>query len=526
MKFISFLKSTGQRIRNVIKNKKVSLLFLAVQFFASIFFIYHLFSLRMLPERFLLLLVIILLGAMLILILSERLSGKKKIPGRVLCIIISGVLLLGGGYVSKAIGTVISITNNSETKIDNMVVAVLHDDSADTLEDIAKDDFGVQYDLKGDEILKTVEGIEQELGQKISTIEYDNITDQIKGLDDGEVRAVILNEAYIELLEEFSNTGMKIIYTRDVEAKIENKEGKQEVKTEEEPFVIYISGIDTYGSIKKTSRSDVNILAVVNPSSHQVLLITTPRDYYIKLPGITGMKKDKLTHAGIYGVDISMAALGALYDVEPDFYVRINFTSFEKIVDALGGIDIDSEYAFTTSGEECTVVKGRNHFNGMEALAFCRERYNLPGGDFQRGRNQQAMLTAMIQKVISPSILTGAGDIMESISGNVDTDMSAEQIQSLIKSQLEDPQPWDVISMDARGTGDRQVCYSIPEMSVYVTQPDQDSVDEIKTAISQVWVGETPKEQTEEDPAKKEEIPETPRWDFCGKYKNTNERIQ
>ena len=270
----------------------------------------------------------------------------------------------------------------------------------------------------------------------------------------------------------------------------------------------------------------MNILAVVNPASHQVLLITTPRDYYIKLPGITGMKKDKLTHAGIYGVDISMATLGSLYDVEPDFYVRVNFTSFEQIIDALGGIDVDSEFAFTTSGNECKVVKGRNHFNGMQALAFCRERYNLPGGDFQRGRNQQAMLTAMIQKVLSPSILTGAGEIMESISGNVDTDMSAEQIQKLIKSQLEDPQPWDIISMDAKGTEDRQICYSIPEMAVYVTQPDKDSLEEIKAAIRQVWEGQTPKEQGENEQTGKEKAPVVPMWNFSGKNKNTNERIQ
>lgn len=526
MKFISFLKSTGKGIANTVKNKKASLFFVSIQFLASLFFIYHLFSLNMLPERFIFLLCGILFAAMLILILSEHLSGKKKIPGRVLCVMISAILMMGGCYVSKAIGTVADITDNSETKIDNVVVAVLSEDSADTLEDVAKDDFGVQYHLKGNEILKAMESIEQELGQEISTIEYDNITDQLKGLYDREVRAVILNEAYIELFEEFSNTGIKIIHARDVEAKIENKTEKQEVRTEEEPFVIYISGNDTYGSIKKTSRSDVNILAVVNPASHQVLLITTPRDYYIKLPGISGMKKDKLTHAGIYGVDISMATLGSLYDIEPDFYVRVNFTSFEQIIDALGGIDVDSEFAFTTSGNECKVVKGRNHFNGMQALAFCRERYNLPGGDFQRGRNQQAMLTAMIQKVISPSILTGAGEIMESISGNVDTDMSAEQIQKLIKSQLEDPQPWDIISMDAKGTEDRQICYSIPEMAVYVTQPDEDSLEEIKAAIRQVWEGQTPKKQGEKKQTGKEKVPVVPMWNFSGKNKNTNERIQ
>lgn len=473
------------------KNIKEGFIFVLIQILISVWFIYKLFRLGMLPDKFLFICTAIVAVALFFVIFCEYKRGKFRIAGRVFCVIFSAVLLLGSYYVSKTIGTVEDITNDDGVKIDNVVVAVQIDDSAETLEDIAEDSFGVQYHLKGDEILETIDCINQELGREISTVEYENIAEQVSALQNKEVRAIIFNEAYIDLLEEFDDIRVKIIYTRDVETKVEVKPEVKKVKTEETPFIVYISGIDVYGSIKKTSRSDVNILAVANPNTHQVLLITTPRDYYIEFPGITGGAKDKLTHAGIYGVNVSMDTLGALYDIEPDFYVRVNFTSLEKIVDALGGVDVYSEYAFTTYHGKYPVVKGMNHFDGKQALGFCRERYSLPSGDFQRGKNQQAVITAMIEKAISPAILTGAGDILESISGNVDTNMSSEQIQKLIKSQLNDPQPWDVKSVAAEGTGDRQYCYSMPGRTLYVTQPDYESIEEIKEEIEKVMEGKT-----------------------------------
>lgn len=472
------------------KKIKKSIIFILIQLIASALFASRLFQLGMLPTKFLFLFSGVLAAALLFVIFCEYKGKKLRIAERVCCILFSILLFGGSHYVSKTIGTVEEITNNDGVKVDNIVVAVLTEDSAETLEEVAEDAFGVQYQLKGDEILETVESIAQEVGLEIATVEYQNITEQISGLFNGEVRAIILNEAYIELLEESEDISLKIIYTRDVETKVEQKAEVKKVKTEEEPFIVYISGIDVYGSIQKTSRSDVNILAVVNPNTHQVLLITTPRDYYIEFPGVTGGAKDKLTHAGIYGVDVSMETLGALYAIEPDFYVRVNFTSLEKIVDALGGVDVYSEYAFTTYHGKYPVVRGMNHFDGKQALSFCRERYSLPGGDFQRGKNQQAVITAMFQKVITPAILAGAGDILDSIAGNVDTNMSAEQIQKLIKSQLDTPQPWNVDSVAAEGIGDRQYCYSMPGRTLYVTQPDYESVEKIKEMIQKVEAGE------------------------------------
>ena len=257
---------------------------------------------------------------------------------------------------------------------------------------------------------------------------------------------------------------------------------------DDDTFAMYISGIDVYGDIGTTSRSDVNIIAVVNTKTHQVLLITTPRDYYVPIPTISGDERDKLTHAGIYGVEASVATLEQLYEMNIDYYTRVNFTSVVKIVDALGGVSVYSNQSFTTGN--LTIHEGYNDLNGEQALAFSRERHNVEGGDFQRGKNQQEVIKGIIRKAISPAILLGANDILNSISGNVDTNMPTEAIQNLIKEQLDTKASWNIKSMAAVGTGDSQTCYSIPNSQVYVAWPDQTSIDEIKAAVEAVENGE------------------------------------
>lgn len=474
------------------KFKKIIIgsVFLMLQLVVSAIFGIQVVRLGMLPNKLLLLILGILFLAWIFVLFCEWKGKKLKIAGRFFCVLVSGMLLIGNHYVMKTVGAMEGITGNDGIKIDQVVVAVKEEDSAKTVEELAKEQFGVQYQLKGHEIAETVESISRELGTEISTTEYQSLSEQILGLSKGDVRAIIFNEAYLGLLEEeFPELSLRVIYTREVATKVEKKAEAQEVKTGEESFVVYISGIDVYGSINKTSRSDVNILAAVNPNTHQVLLVNTPRDYYVTFPGITGGAKDKLTHAGIYGVQASMDALGALYDIQPDFYARVNFTSMEKIVDLLGGIDVYSEYAFQSLHGKYSIEKGMNHLNGKQSLAFCRERYSLPEGDFQRGRNQQAVLTAIIEKAMSPAILTGAAEIMDSISGNVDTNMSMAQIQKLVKSQLDDPQEWEIESVDAKGKGGREVCFSMPGRTLYVTYPDDDSVREIKEMIRNVMEG-------------------------------------
>lgn len=477
------------------KLRKTAIVIFLLQLVSSIFFLQSLYSLGMLPSKYLIIAAVSLLLLACLFIFTEMKSQKNRKVFKIISLLFSMVLFAATFFINKTSGTMRVITGDSayNIQVNDMVVAVLADDPAENLADAADYIFGVQYALKGEEVENTVAFINEELKREIQVKEYQNMQEQIQALYENEVGAVIFNEAYIGILEEeFEDihTRLRIIDTKTVEKQVEIP-AKQEAQAEDNCFIVYISGIDVYGSIRKTSRSDVNILAMVNPDSHQVLLINTPRDYYIEFPGVTGGAKDKLTHAGIYGVDVSMAALGALYDIDPEYYVRVNFTSLVEMVDALGGVDVYSEYAFTTQQDGLVVSKGLNHFNGEQALEFCRERKNLPGGDFQRGKNQQAVITAMIQKVISPAILLGAGDIMESLAGNVDTNMSQSQIADLIKAQLNEPVSWDVTSMAAEGTGGSKQCYSMPGRALYVTYPDYESVDEIKEAIAKVRAGET-----------------------------------
>ncbi len=490
-------RSSGKSSKNKGRHNKISrnigLVLVAIQAVASVVFMGTVFMLNMLPGRY-----VAAIGAMLLLLcsavlVSQYYSRKKGIAGKVISVLISICLIAGSYYIAKGNSTLNDITG-SEYKLDRVVVAVKSDDAADSINDAASYNFGVQYAMNGDQIKDAVSQINSELGSDIATVEYKSLAEQAQALQDGKVNAIIYNEGYTSILNEavdgYSDS-VKIIYTYEIKTAVENTAEDVEV---DKSFCVYISGIDVYGAIETNSRSDVNIIAEVNPETHQILLVTTPRDYYVEIPNISGGQKDKLTHAGIYGVDASMATLEQLYDTNIDFYARVNFTSLVDIVNALGGVDVDSEVTFTTSedsGLVMNVVQGTNHFNGQQALAFSRERYNLDGGDNQRGKNQQAVIVAMIKKMVSPAILMGANDILNSVSGNVDTNMSTTQIQDLIKTQLDEAPKWSIKSMSATGTGDEQICYSYQGSALYVMQPDQTSVDAIKAAITSLKNGET-----------------------------------
>ena len=475
-------------------SRNVGLVIAVIQLIATIVFMAGLFVLNMLPNSYLAAIGILLLLFWGIILVSQFFSKKNAVTGKIISVFITVILIIGSYFLFKTSGTLSNISGG-DYELDNIVVAVMADDPAESIQDAAGYTFGVQYSMNGDQITQTVDAINSELGSDIAAEEYASLAEQAQALHDGEVDAIIYNEGYTGILEEAFegySQNTKIIYSHSIRSKVEDQ--SVDVAVQDETFSVYISGIDVFGPIETNSRSDVNIIAVVNPTSHQILLVTTPRDYYVEIPGVSGGQKDKLTHAGIYGVDASMSTLEQLYDTEIPFYARVNFTSLIEIVDALGGVDVESEYAFTTSddsGRTVNVVQGTNNFDGEEALAFSRERHNVPGGDNQRGKNQQAVITAMIRKMVSPAILTGANGILNSVSGNVETNMSESQIQELIKAQLSDGASWNITSMAAEGTGDSQYCYSYSGAPLYVMQPDQTSVDAIKEAIDKVENGDT-----------------------------------
>ena len=282
--------------------------------------------------------------------------------------------------------------------------------------------------------------------------------------------------------------------------------GTEANKITKEPFVVYLSGVDNRGELTEKARSDVNILAVVNPSTKRVALINTPRDYYVDLAGTSS--KDKLTHAGLYGVETSMATLGNLYGVNVDQYLRINFAGFISIIDAVGGVDVYSDQAFTSVGspgyyDPTTFAEGWNHLDGKSALAFARERHAFASGDIQRGINQMKVIDAMVEKLKSPALLMSFSKLMDAMADCFVTSLSQEQISALVRMQLSDLSSWDIQSYSVTGTGAKSSkCYSAKGQSLYVMKPDENSVNEAKALVAAVLGGEDKLTSTSQTPEK------------------------
>ena len=284
--------------------------------------------------------------------------------------------------------------------------------------------------------------------------------------------------------------------------------GAEASKITKEPFVIYLSGVDTRGELTENARSDVNILAAVNPVTKRVALVNTPRDYYVDLAGTDS--KDKLTHAGLYGVETSMETLGNLYGVNVDHYIRINFAGFISIIDALGGVDVYSDQAFTSVGspgyyDPTTFVEGWNHLDGKSALAFARERHAFASGDIQRGINQMKVIDAMLNKIKSPALLMGFSKIMDAASDCFVTSFSKDQISALVRMQLSDFAEWDIESYTVTGTSSSSTkCYSAKGQKLYVMKPDDSSVSKAREMIASVLGGEGTVADTPQKPEKTE----------------------
>ena len=282
--------------------------------------------------------------------------------------------------------------------------------------------------------------------------------------------------------------------------------GAEANKITKEPFVLYLSGVDNRGELTEKARSDVNILAVVNPTTKRVALINTPRDYYVDLAGTDS--KDKLTHAGLYGVETSMATLGNLYGIQVDHYIRIDFSGFISIIDAVGGVDVYSDQAFTSVGspgyyDPTTFAEGWNHLDGKSALAFARERHAFASGDIQRGINQMKVIDAMVNKLKSPTVLMSFSKLMDAVSNCFVTSLSQEQISALVRMQLGDLANWDIESCSVTGSsGKSSQCYSAKGQSLYVMKPDESSVSKAKELIASVLGGEGTVSDTQQAPEK------------------------
>lgn len=457
-----------------------------VQLILSLIFIATVINNGLIPMKYIILSGIILLIMFALNFGLQFAKHKLNILGVFVSILVSIGVVVGIAGVLY-VGQFMKEVGGAEYKTDNMIVVIRAEDAAETLEDAANYRFGVQTSQDQENNKLMLKDMKDKLNREFKTVEYSTVLEEGTALLEGKIDAAIYNEAFTGLLDEVNegySDKVRVLYQYGIETKVEIPEEKEETISVEEPFNVYISGIDVSGSITTTSRSDVNIIMTVNPNTKKILLTTTPRDYYVQIPEVSGEAKDKLTHAGIYGVDASMRTLGQLYGIDIKYYARVNFTSLITIVDALGGVDVNSEYEFEAGGYG--FKKGINHLNGDAALAFSRERYSFSAGDNQRGKNQEAVLTAILNKAMSPAILKNANEIIAKVGSSVETNMTDKEMAKFINMQLSDNAAWSIESVAASGSGDMLPCYSSGSQPLYVMHPDMAVVGEISNKMQEV----------------------------------------
>ena len=457
-----------QRLLEMERKNLIGKLITLIQLLVSVICIVTVAGSGMLPKKYL----IFLIGALAVLfgathILQYPKNKVLRYTGMIISLLMTIILAVISMGMMKT-DDVLKKVGGATYKTDNMVVVVKKGDSAKSIEDAEDYRFGYQTAVDQKNTDKMFNEIE---------------SDEAQALLDGKVDAAVFNEGYMSMIDEsidgFSEK-VKILYQYGVKTKVKS-EKKADVT---EPFNVFISGIDVAGPITTNSRSDVNIIMTVNPNTKQILLTTTPRDYYVTIPGVSGDARDKLTHAGIYGVDASMATLENLYGIDISYYARVNFTSLETIVDALGGVDVNSEVEFEKNGY--SFHKGVNHMNGAQALTFSRERYSFAEGDNQRGKDQEAVLTAIIQKATSPAIIKSANEILTTVGDCVETNMTSDEMAKFINMQLNNGGSWNIESQAASGMGDAQACYSSGMQLLYVMWPDENVVSDVSEKMQKV----------------------------------------
>lgn len=460
----------------------------------TIFFIYALFSLKMIPVKYLAVLsagLILFILVLALILMNKRIDKINKILTRVICILLAFILGFSSVLVLTGKNTLGNITEEHRTDVISLIV--LKDSEIENPKEI-KSKIGVLGSEDKINTVLTLEEMNSEYKKEFNSKDYENVTELVKALYDGKVKAILMNETYREaILDQFENfeNDTTVIFEHKIEVEIEDL--SKNVPVTKEPFSIYISGIDKYGEVGDVSRSDVNIIATINPITKQILLTTTPRDSYVGL-ACKNQKLDKLTHAGMYGVGCSISTLENVYDTEVNYYVRINFTSLITIIDAIGGVDAKSDLDFVAWVPQLKMNmkynKGYNHLSGATALAFVRERKTIPGGDLQRAKHQQYVIQAIIDKMISPTFITRFFPIMESVENSFQTNMNEDEIAALVQMQLNDMASWEVFSVGLQGSFDMLPTYSMGSQPLSVLIPYDRSINDISQLIKRVENGE------------------------------------
>lgn len=433
------------------------------------------------------LLIVFGISIVLCLICKFMMYKKKKI-GYLLSVLFSILF----GFLIVNVNRTVAFLNNLdlEYKTYNYSVIVLKSSNYKKLKDIANKNLGY-YDDGSKESEKALNKVRNK--QEVEVTSYDDTHKLANDLLDGKLDAVLIESSYLSILDESiekddNSFGKLVRVIYDFNILVKTSDVSNDINVTKESFNVYVSGIDTYGEIGNVSRSDVNMVVTVNPNTRQILLTSIPRDFYVKLHGKSGYP-DKLTHAGLYGVEMSMQTIEDLLDIDINYYVKVNFSSVVNIVNALGGVDVYSEYDFV-SIDQYSYKKGYNFVHGEEALSFARERKAFAGGDRQRVRDQQALLAAIFNKATSKQVIVKYGKLLDSLNGSFVTNMKTSRLTSLIKLQMAKNYTWNFVSNCLMGEDGSNYTYSAPSFKAYVMIPNDESISYAHDLIGKVLKGE------------------------------------
>ncbi|ARC49794.1 LCP family glycopolymer transferase CpsA [Streptococcus salivarius] len=444
--------------------------------------LFTMFNYNFLSFRFLN--IIITIGLLVVLAISIFLQKTKKSPlvTTVVLVIFSLVSLVGIFGFKQMIDITNRMNQTAAFSEVEMSIVVPKESDIKDVSQLTSVQAPTKVDKNNIETLMSALKKDKKVDVKVDDVaSYQEAYDNLKS---GKSKAMVLSGSYASLLESVDSnyaSNLKTIYTY----KIKKKNNNSAKQVDSKVFNIYISGIDTYGSISTVSRSDVNIIMTVNMNTHKILLTTTPRDAYVKIPGGGADQYDKLTHAGIYGVETSEQTLENLYDIKIDYYARINFTSFLKLIDQLGGVTVHNDQAFTSLHGKFDFPVGDIQMNSEQALGFVRERYSLDGGDNDRGKNQEKVISAIVNKLASLKSVSNFTSIVNNLQDSVQTNMSLDTINALANTQLDSGSKFTVTSQAVTGTGStgQLTSYAMPNSSLYMMKLDDSSVASASQAI-------------------------------------------
>jgi capsular polysaccharide biosynthesis protein cps4A len=480
------MNKRSKRARSGKVKRSINIALLTIYVLLGGFLLFLIFRHNILAFRYLNVMtaaVVILVALASLLLIIYRKAEKFTIFFLTLAILMSSVSFFA---LQQFVGFTSHINSTSNYSEYSMSVVVLKDSDVHNVTQL--DSITGPTGTDNDNIQKLIADIKTSQSKELTVEQSTSYLAAYKSLVSGEAKAIVLNSVFENIIEsEYPDYASKIrkIYTKNI-----TKEVAAPKVSKNKSFNVYVSGIDTYGPISSVSRSDVNILMTVNQDSKKILLTTTPRDSYVPIADGGNNQKDKLTHAGIYGVDSSIHTLENLYGVDINYYVRLNFTSFLKLIDLLGGVDVYNDQEFTSRHGKFHFPVGNVHLDSEQALGFVRERYSLADGDRDRGRNQQKVIVAIIQKLTSTEALKNYSDIIQGLQDSLQTNMPIETMIDLINTQLESGGSYKVNSQDLKGTGRMGLpSYAMPDSNLYMMEIDDSSLATAKSAIQDVMEG-------------------------------------